>query len=187
MEYEGFFISTKTNNMATILPLPTGVLKTRFHAVKIDMTPMVDLGFLLITFFIFTTSLAEPTITKLSMPRESDQPMLVNKNKLLTILLDKQNVYAYEGVWAEAKAAGKITKTSYQLQTGVGSIIRQKQKLLDAVHEKDELMIAIKPANTASYQDVMNALDEMCLNNVRRYGIMLITEEEKTFLLSNKQ
>ena len=187
MEIFVFTISSKTNNMATILPLPTGVSKRKFHSVKIDMTPMVDLGFLLITFFIFTTSLAEPTVTKLSMPKEGDEPTLVNKDRLLTILVDRQNVFAYEGMWEEAKAADEIRKTNYHLQTGVGDIIRQKQKRLDAANKRDELMIAIKPLHTASYQDVMNALDEMHLNDVKRYGIMKLTEEETGFLLSQKQ
>src|SRR5829696_3510819 len=102
MEYDHSFISTKTNNMATILPLPTGISKTKFHSVKIDMTPMVDLGFLLITFFIFTTSLAEPTVTKLSMPKDGEGTMPVRKNKLLTILVDKQKVFSYEGAWDDA-------------------------------------------------------------------------------------
>jgi hypothetical protein len=112
------------------------------------------------------------------MPKEGSEPMLVNKDKLLTILVDKQNLFAYEGVWAEAKAAGEIMKTSYSLQTGVGTIIRQKQKRLDAINKRDDLMIAIKPLNTASYQDVMNALDEMHLNEVKRYGVMPLTEQE---------
>ena len=48
-------------------------------------------------------------------------------------------------------------------------------------------MIAIKPVASASYQDVMNALDEMHLNGVKRYGIMQISEPEKSFLLSVRQ
>ncbi|RYZ26984.1 MAG: biopolymer transporter ExbD [Chitinophagaceae bacterium] len=187
MEFFSFPISSKTNIMTSILPLPTGISKAKFHSVKIDMTPMVDLGFLLIAFFISTTSLTEPTVTKLSMPKEDKKPMLVNKDRLLTILVDKQNVFAYEGIWEEAKAAGGIRKTNYNLQTGVGNIIRQKQKKLEAVNKREELMIAIKPLHTASYQDVMNALDEMHLNDVKRYGIMQLTAEEKNFFLSKKQ
>ena len=172
--------------MATILPLPSGKTKTKLHAVKIDMTPMVDLGFLLITFFIFTTSLAEPTVTKLIMPKESDVVMPVSKDKLLTILVDKQKVFVYERAWEDAIAANKIKRTTYHFQSGVGNIICQKQKQLDITNERDDLMIAIKPVSSASYQDVMNALDEMQLNNVKRYGIMQITEQEKNFLSTSR-
>ncbi len=173
--------------MAAILPQPINRSKTKLHALKVDMTPMVDLGFLLIAFFVFTASLTEPTITKLSMPKEESEPMPVSKDKLLTLLVDKQKVFVYEGAWEEAKAAAQIKKTTYHLQTGVGTIIRQKQKRLDGLNQRDELMVAIKPASSASYQDVMNALDEMHLNDVKRYGIMRLSEPEKAFLLSIQQ
>lgn len=173
--------------MATIIEQPINRSKTKRHAVKVDMTPMVDLGFLLITFFIFTTTLAEPTVTKLSMPKQSNDSVEVNLHTLLTILVDKQNVFVYEGAWGDATAANQVTKSSYDVKSGVGNIIRQKQKQLDQVNKKDDLMIAIKPVSSASYQDVMNALDEMYLNDVKRYGIMQITEPEKSFLLSVKQ
>jgi hypothetical protein len=116
----------------------------------------VDLGFLLITFFIFTTSLAGPANTKLPMPKERSEPMLVNKDKLLTILVDKQNLFACEGGWAEAKAACEMMKTSYSLQTGVGTIIGQKQKLLDAVNERDDLMIG----NKTTQHSILPGCDE---------------------------
>ncbi len=171
--------------MATILLQPLSKSKTNLHSVKIDMTPMVDLGFLLITFFIFTTSLSQPTVTKLSMPKADGEPMPVNEKKLLTILVDKQKVFVYEGAWDDAKPGSQVNKTTYHLQSGVGNFIRQKQRML--LDEKDELMVAIKPTPSASYQDVMNALDEMHINSVKRYGIMQLSEPEKNFLLSSRQ
>jgi biopolymer transport protein ExbD len=147
---------------------------------------MVDLGFLLITFFIFTTSLAEPAVTKLAMPKQDSEPMLVARDKLLTLLLDKQKVFIYEGAWEDARASGSILASSYHFQTGVGRLIRQKQKMLAAKGERDELMVAIKPVSSAAYQDVMNALDEMLLNGVTRYGIMQLSGAEKNFLLAKE-
>ena len=166
--------------MATILPQPTMNTQRKFHSVKVDMTPMVDLGFLLITFFIFTTSLMEPTVTKLIMPQEANEPMPVPKNSLLTTLVDKDKVYVYEGAWEEAQ--NKIVQTNYHVQTGLGNFIRQKQQSLAILNKKDELMVAIKPLPSASYQDVMNALDEMLINDVKRYAVMDASKEEKAFV-----
>src|ERR1044071_158472 len=104
MEFRTVFISSKTIFMATIIPQPIGKSKTPLHAVKIDMTPMVDLGFLLITFFIFTTSLMEPTVTKLAMPKESKDTATLFEKTLLTMLVDKDNAYVYEGSWEKARA-----------------------------------------------------------------------------------
>ena len=65
--------------------------------IKIDMTPMVDLGFLLITFFIFTTTMSDKITMKLYMPHNGD-PTPIGKSKVLTVLLSSNNkVYAYEG------------------------------------------------------------------------------------------
>ncbi|HUC80529.1 MAG TPA: biopolymer transporter ExbD [Flavisolibacter sp.] len=173
--------------MATIIEQPISRSKTKKHCVKVDMTPMVDLGFLLITFFIFTTSLAEPTVSKLAMPKQDSISMPVQESKLLTLLLDKQKLFVYEGDWIKAKAAGRVIPSSYDVQNGVGNFIRQKQQVLAQNGAQDELMIAIKPVSSASYQDVLNALDEMQLNGLNRYGIMQISDAEKQFLLSAKR
>ena len=173
--------------MATIIDQSFSRSNKGRHAVKVDMTPMVDLGFLLITFFIFTTTLARPTVSKLVMPKKDDRSVDVPADKLLTLLLDKQKVFVYEGDWHKAEAAGRIVSSTFHVQSGVGNIIRQKQQLLAQKGATGELMVAIKPVSSASYQDVINALDEMHLNDVKRYGIMRLTEAEKTFLLSQKQ
>ncbi len=65
------------------------------------MTPMVDLGFLLITFFIFSTTMSQPTAMPLLMPKDTDKPEEQNKVKAsgaLTIMLGKSDgIYYYEG------------------------------------------------------------------------------------------
>lgn len=151
------------------------------------MTPMVDLGFLLITFFIFTTSLREPTVTKLAMPAKSDTPVDINKKWLLTALLDKDKVYVYEGIWQEALATGQLKQTGYDLQDGLGNFIREKQKTLEASGQKDKLMVAIKPLPRSSYQNLLNALDEMTINQVQRHGVMELTDEERGYFGLTKQ
>src|SRR5579885_2152999 len=81
-----------------------GVKKGKKLSTRVDLTPMVDLGFLLITFFVFTTTVSQPTAMKLALPDDTAKPEEQNKAKesgALTILLGKDNnVFYYEGILA---------------------------------------------------------------------------------------
>ena len=168
--------------MATIIPQPLSKTKTRLHNVKIDMTPMVDLGFLLITFFIFTTSLTQPTVTKLTMPKATTAIVEIYEPTLLTAILDEHKVTVYEGDFKKAITANALKQTDYNLQTGLGNFVRLKQKALDIEGLKAELMVIIKPTPSASYQDVIKALDEMLINGVVRYSVIDASVMEKDYL-----
>ena len=157
----------------TTQPQPTGICKRKMHSLKIDMTPLVDLGFLLITFFIFTSALSEPTVTRLIMPKEGEQSP-VPESKSITLVLDNQKVYAYEGRWEKAVAESRIAQTTYSLPTGMGDLVRQKQNKVG-----QDLVVLIKPLSTSSYQNVVAALDEMQINNVQKYAIVEAAIEER--------
>ena len=75
-----------------------GVKKGKKLSTRVDLTPMVDLGFLLITFFIFTTTMSQPTAMRLFLPKDVDKPEEQNKVKasaVLTIMLGKDDIYYY--------------------------------------------------------------------------------------------
>jgi biopolymer transport protein ExbD len=154
--------------------------RERKAQLKIDMTPMVDLGFLLITFFIFTTTMGEPAVTKLYMPADGDSSTL-NKDFSLTVLLDgNDSVYYYHGVLDEALQKQQINGSNHDLKTGIGNIIREKQKHLG--ERKKELMLLIKPLETSSYSNLINTLDEVLINDVTKYAIVNATEGERNFV-----
>ena len=77
-----------------------GGTKSKKQSTRVDMTPMVDLGFLLITFFIFTATMNEPTAMDLNMPKDTDKEDEQTKTKqsgALTVMLGKDNkVFYYE-------------------------------------------------------------------------------------------
>src|ERR1700743_1631089 len=79
-----------------------GVKKSKKLSTRVDLTPMVDLGFLLITFFIFTTTMSQPTGMHLNLPKDVQKPEDQNKLKesaAFTVMPSKANqVYYYEGL-----------------------------------------------------------------------------------------
>jgi biopolymer transport protein ExbD len=156
---------------------------------KIDMTPMVDLGFLLITFFVFTTTISSPTVTDLFMPNDNyiKNPSTLADSYALTVLLDEKNqLYYYEGNWENAKHTQSIFKTNFSVSSGLGEVIRKKQQELDRNKRLPEgrkgLMLLIKPSSLSVYRNLIDALDEALINEVKKYAILEITTDEIDFL-----
>jgi biopolymer transport protein ExbD len=175
--------------MAQIQLQPASTRKrNRVHKahIRIDMTPMVDLGFLLITFFIFTTSLAEPKVSDLHITAGEDSGTNIGASTALTILLSgEDSIYYYHGKWEDAIQKDEVLPSTYDVAKGIGSIIRNKQKALG--NNSAQLMLLIKPAQRSTYNNLMNALDEVLINDVKKYAIMEATEEELSAIAKPKE
>jgi biopolymer transport protein ExbD len=161
--------------------------KRKLHpSLRMDMTPMVDLGFLLITFFIFTTTMSENRVMKLFMPTNKGDSTELGKSKVLTVLLGQNNkAYVYEGKFEDAVKENKVNPTTYNESDGIGDLIRRKQKQLQETNKeegKDALVFLIKPTAQSSYKNVIDALDETMINGVKKYMIVDASAEEKSHL-----
>jgi len=151
---------------------------------------MVDLGFLLITFFIFTTRLGEPQALKLFMPNDQDKtisPNTTGEGLTLTILLDEgNNIFYYHGIPENAIAAGKIFNSTYYPKNGIGQVIRNKQNDIDQSGKYPEgrkgMVVIIKPGPESSYKNMGDVLDEMLINGVSKYAVVKPSVEELQFL-----
>lgn len=165
-----------------------GVQKMTKHRLKIDMTPMVDLGFLLITFFIMTTELSKPTVMDLFMPKDGPE-MPLGETSAITVLLDNDEIFYYNGKWEEALQAGAIIKTSFSGKSSLRKVIERKQKELDVLQKnkegRDGLMLLIKPGKNASYKSVVDVLDETTISRVKKYAVVKLSDEEKNWLRNN--
>jgi biopolymer transport protein ExbD len=124
-----------------------GVKKAKKLSTRIDMTPMVDLGFLLITFFIFTTTMSSPTSLRLNMPKDTEKEEEQNKAKesgAITIMLGKgNNVYYYEGQ-LKVDAAGNNFKATTMKE--VRQIILNKKADVISRYRRDQKCIDEKLA-----------------------------------------
>ena len=135
---------------------------------RVDLTPMVDLGFLLITFFIFTTSMSEPKAMKLKLPADTvkgDSLVTVESKTFNILLLDHDRIGFYKG--------SNILLMQYCDYGGIRSkIIEERQRVGAQFGDVAELVVLIKPTKESCYQNVMQLLDEMLINNISRYVLM---------------
>ncbi|MBS1948846.1 MAG: biopolymer transporter ExbD [Bacteroidetes bacterium] len=158
--------------------------KSKKHPTKVDLTPMVDLGFLLITFFMVTTAWTKPHATKLNLPADGDSTVTGN-DATLTLLAAKDNqVFYYNGALAYSLKNGLFGVTDYAIQSGVGKVIWQKQWRLDKNYTggRKKLTVIIKISDEASYGNLVSILNEMLIHHVARYALVNITGEEKKLL-----
>ena len=150
-----------------------GVKKGKKLSTRVDLTPMVDLGFLLITFFIFTTTMSQPTAMRLFLPKDADKPEDQNKAKesgVITLLLGKDNnVFYYEGQLASDGANFKSSNFKE-----IRTILIDKKR---NTPEKD-LVVIIKPSAECTYKNVVDILDEMEITNMRRYALVDLFPKE---------
>lgn len=174
-----------------------GVKKAKKLSTRVDMTPMVDLGFLLITFFIFTTTMSSPKALNLNMPKDTKKEEELNKAKesgALTIMLGKDNaVYYYEGQLAPD---GSNFKTATFATIRDEIINKKKDVIKNHIHDDNcpkiwadnkgdknscldrDFVVVIKPDQDATYKNTVDILDEMTINSVKRYAMIDITPQE---------
>lgn len=158
-----------------------GGLRMKRHSLKTDMTPMVDLGFLLITFFVITVQLSKPATVNLNMTKDGPPIDLGNSNALTVLLDDADRIYYYHGNWKDALTSGQVFKTNFSVSNGLGKIIREKQQWLTTHDQKEGrngLMLLIKAGKGASYENVINALDEAMINVVKKYAVLSAEPDE---------
>ena len=181
-----------------------GVKKAKKLSTRVDMTPMVDLGFLLITFFVFTATMTTPTTLDLNMPKDIKDPKDQTEAKesgVLTILLGKgDQVYYYEGKLVVDATGNNFKSTTFK---GIRDIIIAKKKDVISRHVHEEtckktqdrakgkgdpdwekacadrdFIVIIKPDNDATYKNTVDILDEMTINQARTYAMVKILKEE---------
>jgi biopolymer transport protein ExbD len=190
MEKTLFRIYIKTSFMEELIANgnsrnKAGVRKTKKLSTRVDLTPMVDLGFLLITFFVFTTAMSKPSTMKLHLPKREIEKMHTPESTILTIIpMQLDLVYYYNGKLEDALKTGEYGITNFSFSNGIGSIIRKKQERLDKhlKFNRKDLMLIIKPSEKASYKNIIDAMDEAIINGVTRYSLADIQKEEMAVL-----
>lgn len=175
---------------------------------RIDLTPMVDLGFLLITFFMLATTLIKPQTMEITMPSNKDvteeNQTVAKASQAVTLILGGNNkIFYYFG-----KAEGaQITETNYSAE-GLRKLLLQKnfsivkqvqdlkmEKIKSRMKDEDYKsqlskiksgknapVVRIMATDNASYKNLVDALDEMNICYISRYAIVDIDAADQALI-----
>lgn len=160
---------------------------------KVDMTPMVDLAFLLITFFMLTTTFNTPKVMQVLMPDKTE-----NKNekkdesfgKCTLILLGdydevkKENkLYWYQVIKGQAPELSEIEYSNEKMRE---FFTKKKKEIIRDPDCKQQFVVVIKLKDQARFNAMVDILDEMAIVGVNRYGIQDIEPRELDLIKSFK-
>ncbi|MBL7765121.1 MAG: biopolymer transporter ExbD [Chitinophagaceae bacterium] len=161
---------------------------------RIDLTPMVDLGFLLITFFIFTTTLTQTRTLDIVMPVEGP-PIEVADHTAMTVYLGSDHkIYYLCGKEAMEGNLDKLQVAEFGWTHGIREVLMKHkvsvrmafQNGYPGSHADDEAFVLIKASSSCSYSDVVNMLDELEITQMRNYALLDLDDKEEQIIASKK-
>ncbi len=180
--------------------------RAKKHSSRVDMTPMVDLGFLLLTFFVLTTQFSKPKEMEINMPvkpKDTSNIMTVDTTSLTLLLTEKQEkVYYYYGKF---KNDPSIIQTTDYSKEGIRKVFRESNKnvreqvkklkekyanhqladtafkrmLMDIKGGKEARFVIVKADEKAKYKNVIDVIDELNVADVGKYALIDISPAEK--------
>ncbi|WP_423147557.1 ExbD/TolR family protein [Rubrolithibacter danxiaensis] len=159
-----------------------GKVRSKKQATRVDLTAMVDLAFLLITFFMLTTTLAKPQAMDLAMPDKDETnkeaQLDVADNRSMTILIGKDNKLEWY-IGLVDKPLTPPTVDNFGKNGIREAIIENNKKVLAETGDpKKGLIVLIKPSDKSNYKNLVDILDELKITNIQQYAIVDITPAE---------
>ena len=167
-------------------------VRSKKASTRIDLTPMVDLGFLLITFFMLATTFNKPNVMELVTPDKKDKPMEkepeIKEDKVLTLLLGTNDrIYYFRG-----QSEAKLDSTDYSAE-GVRAKILEHRNYVAATFPNDKSLkpgddprnlavVLIKPTEKSKYKNLVDCLDEMHITGVTRYMFLNASKAEEKWI-----
>jgi biopolymer transport protein ExbD len=162
------------------------IAKGKRKQIHLDLTPMVDLGFLLITFFVLTTALNKPTTMELAMP--SDKPAFppsnVAESCTINIIPCKKGYYYYVGSSVlNLKFTDNIVAIRAQLIQLKADVNAKKQ--IGKLAASSEPFVYIKPSTSSTYGQCVAILDELQINQINLYAMTAASTDEEQKVSTN--
>jgi biopolymer transport protein ExbD len=153
-----------------------GKKRAKKMSTALDMTPMVDLAFLLLTFFMLTTTFNKPQTMEINMPVKPDNPeeqiALKASNAMTIILGENDKLYYYFGLGDPAENP-ELVETDYSAN-GIRKVL-----ISPRVKGNDKMTVMIKPMDKSRYKNVVDILDELKITDTKKFALVEIAPTDK--------
>jgi len=141
--------------------------KKRRVGVKIDNTPMVDVAFLLLTFFMLTTTMNKPQTMEINLPPSNDVTVEVAQSNLMTLRVKEDGAIFWNiGVDKQEKVEFK----------GLRALMDERNRA------NPKLITLIKIDRKGKYQMMVDIMDELNLANVTRFSLAPMEDADQKIL-----
>lgn len=147
-----------------------GKKKSKRVAVRIDMTPMVDVAFLLLTFFMLTTSMSKPQTMEINLPPADTKADVAESNLLTLRITDDFRLFWNVGTEKPITVDGADKKEK---------LINLGKLLKDRNRANPKLITLIKVDGKAKYIDMVDVMDELNINDITRFSLAPMLDQDK--------
>jgi biopolymer transport protein ExbD len=156
-----------------------GKVRSKKQSTRVDLTAMVDLAFLLITFFIFTTTLQKPKAMDLTMPDKDEhtkEQLPVPESRTMTVLLGSKNkVEWYIGLPTKPLTAPTVEGFG---KNGIRKTLMEQNEQIKQKSGGKDMIVLIKPSDKSTYSDMVSIMDELNIIGNQQRAIVDITPAE---------
>jgi biopolymer transport protein ExbD len=141
--------------------------KGRRLGIRIDMTPLVDVAFLLLTFFMFTTSMSRPQTMEINLPPDKEVKVEVAETGLLTLRINAKG----EVFWNYGITSPKRLPAEERLK-----FLREQQQT------NPKLVALVKVDRTGKFSYLVNMIDELNVAGIQRFSIGQLLDQDKALI-----
>ena len=150
-----------------------GKKRSKKMSTKVDMTPMVDLAFLLITFFMLATTLTKQQKFDFGVPPDvvdpKDQPELKASNAITLILGKDDQVYWYV---MNQDGTTDFHETDFS-DEGIRATLIERKKTVG-----NDLNVVIKPMKESKYKNLVDIIDELAIIGIGKKALVDATADD---------
>ena len=160
--------------------------RAKKKSTRVDMTPMVDLGFLLITFFVLVTTFNKPSAMDLNLPAKDDQENKedtpeIKASKVVQFVLGPDNkLYHFRGI-----ENIEVDSIDFSASKNVREVIAgREQEVISQWGSRDSMLLFIKPMSASKYRNMVDILDEVNIAEIRRFTLVDFTPADSLMMVA---